>query len=59
MNETEKTLVLLAAILFIALLVSLFGFGMREEAFKSQAIERGYALYCPTNGVWAWEGECQ
>ena len=24
-----------------------------------QAIQRGYALYCPTNGNFAWNGECE
>jgi hypothetical protein len=28
------------------------------EPFKAQAIERGYALHCPTDGEWAWKGEC-
>jgi hypothetical protein len=26
--------------------------------YKAQAIERGYALYCPANGAWEWVGEC-
>lgn len=25
---------------------------------QHQAIERGYALYCPTTGDFAWKGEC-
>lgn len=28
------------------------------DAIMNQAIERGYALYCPTRGNWAWTGEC-
>jgi len=24
-----------------------------------QAIERGYGLYCPTDGEFAWVGECE
>ena len=25
---------------------------------QHQAIERGYALYCPITGEYAWKGEC-
>ena len=28
------------------------------DAYKAQAVERGYAQYCPTDGAWAWVGEC-
>lgn len=28
-------------------------------ALKRQAIERGYALYCPADGEFAWKGECE
>ena len=27
--------------------------------YKDNAIERGYALYCPGNGKFAWTGECE
>jgi hypothetical protein len=27
--------------------------------YKFEAIERGYALYCPADGAWAWVGECE
>ena len=26
---------------------------------QRQAIERGYALYCPQDGEFAWVGECE
>ena len=26
---------------------------------KLQAIERGYAIYCPVDGEFAWVGECK
>ena len=29
------------------------------EKLQTQTIENGYALYCPTNGEFAWVGECQ
>lgn len=31
---------------------------MRSATFQAEIIERGYALYCPMNGAWAWKGEC-
>lgn len=33
---------------------SAFGTWKMEE----QAIERGYAIYCPVNGKFAWKNEC-
>lgn len=29
-----------------------------SEFRETQAIERGYAQYCPTTGRFAWKGEC-
>ncbi len=25
---------------------------------RAEAIERGYAIYCPTTGNFAWKGDC-
>ena len=30
-----------------------------HDRTRAEAIERGYALHCPTNGQWAWIGECE
>lgn len=30
----------------------------RLETLKAEAIERGYALYCPKDGRFEWKGEC-
>jgi len=50
------------ALIFIAFLGFLLGMiiGSLLEGgeYKAQAIERGYALYCPADGDWAWVGEC-
>lgn len=35
------------------------GVSEQRARFKQGAIERGYGLYCPTNGDWAWKGECE
>tara|TARA_Y100001973_G_C4951992_1_gene210728 strand:+ start:268 stop:444 length:177 start_codon:yes stop_codon:yes gene_type:complete len=29
------------------------------DIMKNEAIERGFALYCPKNGDFAWQGECE
>ena len=29
-----------------------------EGTMETQAIERGYAIYCPVDGEFAWLGEC-
>jgi hypothetical protein len=54
--------VLVLTIAAFATLTMLIGFstGHREasRAYKSGAIERGYAQYCPADGDWAWVGEC-
>lgn len=38
-------------------------YGDRMESrfidMRHQAIERGYALYCPHDGEFAWKGECE
>lgn len=30
-----------------------------DSGYKAEAVERGYASYCPTDGNWAWKGECR
>jgi hypothetical protein len=29
------------------------------SSYEEQAINRGYALYCPKDGEFAWKGECK
>lgn len=29
-----------------------------ERRWQEQAIERGYAQFCPLDGEFAWNGEC-
>lgn len=35
------------------------GFESGLEQAKTEAVDRGHALYCPKTGNFAWEGECQ
>ena len=30
-----------------------------NQLWQGQAIERGYGLYCPVDGEFAWVGECE
>jgi hypothetical protein len=34
------------------------GMAVKCDNLRAEAINRGLAQYCPTNGVWAWKGEC-
>ena len=35
------------------------GSNAMQDQLQTQAIEHGYALYCPTDGKFAWHGECE
>jgi hypothetical protein len=41
-------------------LLTAFWIGLKYEKdyWQTVTIERGLAQYCPTNGEWAWKGEC-
>lgn len=47
-------------VLVIGLFIAGWSFGekMVMGKMETQAISRGYALYCPDNGKFAWVGEC-
>ncbi len=50
-----------AVLHIVAMLVALlamFVLGSKVDKLERQAIERGYAIYCPNDGMWAWVGEC-
>ena len=35
------------------------GADSQDRVWKKMTVERGLALYCPNDGVWAWNGECK
>lgn len=39
-------------------LVTVMAWGITNDVWKNEALERGLALYCPNDGQWAWNGEC-
>lgn len=44
---------------FVGLLLGVvIGAVIFDTGYKAEAIQRGYASYCPTDGNWAWKGEC-
>ena len=53
--------------LFIALVIafaaglssSLITTEVTQDKWQEQAIERGYAQFCPLDGEFAWNGECE
>jgi hypothetical protein len=45
-------------VVVIAFAGFLMGSVFEGIAYMAQAFERGYAQYCPTDGAWAWKGEC-
>ena len=54
----EKTFVGLALGLGIGLIIAAVLLFLNEKKHHIEAIERGYALYCPVTGNFAWKGEC-
>jgi hypothetical protein len=30
-----------------------------STGWKTDIVDRGLAIYCPTDGQWAWVGECK
>ena len=49
---------ILTVFLLILSVFNMFAIDDRNQELKRQAVERGYALYCPLTGEWAWKGEC-
>ena len=40
------------------LLGVMVGAGIADKIARTEAIERGFALYCPDDGAFAWKDEC-
>lgn len=58
-RELAPLLVAVLLIGFLCLSVGIIlGSMLKGDEMRSQAVERGYATYCPQNGNWAWKGEC-
>jgi hypothetical protein len=45
---------------FLGLLIGVgAGVDSQNDVWKKMTVERGLALHCPDDGVWAWNGECK
>ena len=44
--------------LWLGLMVAVISWGVTNNNWKSETVDRGIATYCPTDGQWAWNGEC-
>jgi hypothetical protein len=38
---------------------ALFFGSMVNVGWRTDTVNRGLAIYCPTNGQWAWVGDCK
>jgi hypothetical protein len=45
--------------LWLGLVVAVVTWGVTTSNWKHDTVERGLALYCPMDGQWAWNGECE
>ena len=59
--KTIDMLFLLVGVVIGLLLVAKLKEAINDPVndMRHQAIERGYALYCPHDGEFAWVGECE
>lgn len=46
------------AVLLVIVGIIIGAFGM-QNTYQKEAIQKGYALYCPDTGEFAWKGECE
>ena len=44
--------------ILVGVLVTTATWGISDTVWKLDAVHRGLAIYCPTDGHWAWVGEC-
>jgi hypothetical protein len=61
MFKEDLGFIIIGLIVGAGLYIMILGSGISNNVankYKTQAIERGYALYCPTTGNFAWINEC-
>lgn len=44
---------------FLMFLANDFGVSNGIEKMQLEAVQKGYASFCPLDGKWAWNGECK
>jgi len=55
---TDTSTFVVQAITSIMLIVYVI-FSTPDYRWQAHAIKRGYAIYCPVSGDFAWKGECK
>lgn len=58
LSDQEKVTGIAIILLIVAAFVVMVNLG-GAGVVRAQAIERGYALYCPDTGRFAWKDECK
>lgn len=43
---------------WFGVMVAVLAWGVTNTGWKHDTVQRGLATYCPTDGQWAWVGEC-
>jgi len=57
MNEKQAAITLaLLVVLVVGMTIGVAGI---SNEWRRATVDRGLALYCPTDGQWAWVGECK
>lgn len=59
MTSHEKFLTIAIICMTIGFAAGGIRMKMKEVNFKTELVNRGYALYCPNNGQFAFVGECK
>lgn len=57
MQTVSKAQLVLGVIALVAIVTST-NLYIDVSTIRTEAIERGYAIYCPTTGNFSWKDEC-
>jgi hypothetical protein len=58
MKPTE-VFVAIWAVITLALGVGTLFNAVYIDEIKREAVERGYAIHCPEDGIWRWKEQCE
>jgi hypothetical protein len=58
MQMQDDKFALYLTVFLVFVLGYLFGWVITAATNEIDAIDRGFALYCPSTGDFAWKGEC-
>lgn len=37
---------------------TVIGYALADDNWRRETVARDLAMHCPTDGAWAWKGEC-